>query len=492
MKTMKYSMVFLFSFFVILSTTAQKMSKTKKEKRNEKKSIECCQNHSGKTPIVINLDFTEKKFENLDRLEELKKGDLYQLRIKNINLNLYNVLIENKDSLIKTDIPLFPFDLMNLDNLSKIIAELSPISTISESTKIGFGGDVALTKDSIISKNRIIERMNLESKFLLTIKDSIYYSKISIDSLQFSMNKRALSYIVENNNSDYYNYLKSSFNMENALKSTEKIRMKIKGILDKLKESFLKYQTFYTENKAIIDKTINLNKRNKEINEAYAKAIESINNVYTSIDANKVYTWFNSLILLENNNSGEYLSLPMQKAGDITNFKIKVVPKKSEYGLSSYQSNLQFPTYTKPYLGIGMGFYISTMYNEAFSINSTKVDTVTSYNVIDEKPLHSEIGFATLLYYGVRFNNSNCGIHLTFGPAFSISNKISPRLAVGGGFSFGKKQMLTVDFMAIAGYAERLSKVYSVDGIFTVQPQNITVSKLKYGGAISFGYIYKF
>ena len=460
---MKYCLVFLFSFTLILSASAQKT-------------------------IIISLDFAEKKFENLNMLEELTRGDFYQLKIKNINLNLYDVSIEYKDSTINSNVEFPAFDLINIDNLSKLIDKLSPLSTYSE-TRI-----VRTKKDTvdIVAKNKLIERMNNELKFLLKTESRIYMKNLSLDSLKLSLNKRALSYYVEKTNSDYFNYLRDQINIESAFKKVEELRTEIKDISHELKEAYLSYEIYISDNKSVIESDTELNKRNNELNEAFSSANQNITLLYSSVDAEKVYTWFNALTILENCSSGEFVSLPMQKEGDITNLKINVVPKKPEYGLSSYKSNLQFPTNTKKYLGIGMGYYISTMHDEAFSINSTQIDTVTTYNVIDENTPHSEIGFATLLYYGARFNNSGFGFHFTIGPAFSISNKIKPRLTSGLGFSFGKKQMISFDLLLIAGNVDRLSAVYPVKGVFSAKPDNVVVSKLQYGGAISFGYIYKF
>jgi len=490
MKTIKYFVVFLFSCTVILSASSQETTKCPTEKKNVKKSNKVSQAQSGKSPFIINLDFAEKKFENLGILEEISRGDFYQLKIKNINLNLYNVLIENKDSSLNNVVEFPTFDLMNIDNLSKIIGGLSPLATIS-GTKIT-SQQVSQGTPYTETKKNIIERMNKELKFLLKINNRIYIKNLSLDSLQLSLNKRALSYFVEKNSSDYFNYLKSSFNIENAFKKAEELRSNTKGILMELSESYLNYELYTSENKLVIENDTTLNQRNKTLNEAYSIANQNITNLYSFIDAGKVYAWFSSLTLLENNNSGEFVSLPLQKEGDITYLKINIVPKKSEYGLSSYQSNLQFPIYTKSYLGIGMGYYISNLYNEAFSINSTIVDTVKSFNIIDENTSDTEIGFATLLYYGTRFNKSKFGFHFTIGPAFSISNKIKPRLTSGAGFSFGKKQMLSFDILLIVGYVDRLSNAYPINEVFSDRPENITVSKLKYGAAISFGYIYKF
>lgn len=407
-------------------------------------------------------------------------------------MNLYDILIENKDSTIKNVIDFPTFDLMNIDNLSKILAELSPLPTSAKPAGLG-PTSTPSPPQSWFDKNKIfIERMNDELLFLLKIKSLSNMLNISIDRLQFSLNKRALSYMVESKDSEYSNYLRSSFSLENALITAETIRYKIKNTLNKLNNSNLAYESFLAEYRTTIEKDTILNKRNKEIKEAYSMANQSINKIYSSIDAGKVYAIFNPLTLLENNNHREYVSLPMQQKSDMTDLIIKIVPKKNEYGLSHYQSELQFPTYKNSYLGIGMAYYISTLYNDAFSFTSTIVDTVTSYNIVDEHSLHSEIGIATLLYYGKRFKNSKFGYNFTIGPAFSISNKIKPRLTTGVGLSCGKKQMFMIGFMLMAGYVDRLSNAYSIIRTGSAIPENITVSKLRYGFAGSLGYIYKF
>jgi len=99
---------------------------------------------------------------------------------------------------------------------------------------------------------------------------------------------------------------------------------------------------------------------------------------------------------------------------------------------------------------------------------------------------------STLLHFGWKLKNPYLGFHGSIGPAFSISNKVKPRLAIGGGLSFGKKQMLTIDVLGLGGYVNRKSEGYSTKDSYSAEPGQIVVSKLNFGWGISIGYIYKF
>jgi hypothetical protein len=492
MKTLKFSMVLLFSIVFILGSSAQKLTNAENVKEISKKRVKTQVGKSINTPTVISLDFNERKFENITKLEEISRGDFYQLNIKNINLNLYSVQLENKDSVIQSAVSFPTFDLISLDNLSEYLNGLSPLITSAQKNKY-IPPNMPSPPISRSDENIIyIERMNWELVRLTQVKNNLNRVLMSIDSLQLSLNKCSLSYLVENRKSNYLNYLNSKFFLENALQATEFIRSKIKDISNYLNESSMKYETFMADEKLYTVTDTVIIKRDKELKQAFSITIESIIKVYSSIDAAKIFAWFSSLTIMENNNTWEYNSLPLQKTGDRTSLIIKVVPKSTDYRLSSYQTEIQFPTYTRSYIGIGMAYYVSSLYNDSFSFTTSMVDTVASYTIVDETPKKSEIGIATLLYFGGRLKDRDLGGHITIGPAFSISNKIKPRLTTGLGLSFGKKQMLSFDLLFMVGYVDRLSNAYPIDGVFSASPSNITVSKLQYGGAFSLGYIYKF
>src|SRR5690606_3165946 len=67
---------------------------------------------------TIEINFKDKSFTGCNWLKEvnnLKTGDLFQLKIKNLNMNLYKVVIDKKDTIVSSGVSSFPtFDLINL------------------------------------------------------------------------------------------------------------------------------------------------------------------------------------------------------------------------------------------------------------------------------------------------------------------------------------------------------------------------------------------
>src|SRR5690606_18606878 len=178
----------------------------------------------------------------------------------------------------------------------------------------------------------------------------------------------------------------------------------------------------------------------------------------------------------------------------------QILPKKEEYDLQSYQTEISFPIRKKVFTGIGMSFYYAGFSNnESYSIQSMVSDNESmSYNIVDEKNAKGELGLTSLLHFGYRPFYDWCdkgdriAFNLVVGPALSLTNPIKPRIAVGGGIAIGRRNMLTINALCLAGYIEKKSEQHNVNTGITVKPENITVAKLDGSAAYSLGYIYKF
>jgi hypothetical protein len=255
----------------------------------------------------------------------------------------------------------------------------------------------------------------------------------------------------------------------------------------------LLYSKFYAEKQSEIYSDTTLRRTDKEIKLAYSAVIDSAFKVFESIKTEKIITWLTPLIYLENNKNTTYVSLPITLRKDLTTLSVNIEPKKPEFGLQNYKAELSFPIQKRRYIGTGVSFYVSSLYSEAFSIQATKLDTVnTDYKLISEEPLKAEIGLSTLLYFGKKFYNSDWGGHFLIGPSLSLSTKVKPRLSIGAGISYGKKQMVTLGIIGMGGYVDKRSVVYEENKTYKVKPNQITVSKLDFGYGLSMGYIYKF
>lgn len=185
--------------------------------------------------------------------------------------------------------------------------------------------------------------------------------------------------------------------------------------------------------------------------------------------------------------------MPFQHSEDISKLTIRLIPKKPEYG-QSYVATYRFP-FDKFYAGIGGSFYYANFRHESYSIRETVItDSISTFSLVDEENPRGEIGIAVLLHVGSKIGGKGFGLHGTVGPGLSLANKPLPRIAGGGGVSFGKRNgMLSLDLLCVAGNVNVKSNLFN-DTNYQIneRPESATVTKLKATWGLSLGYIYRF
>jgi len=460
---------------------------------------------------TVRIDFETKRVELPG---SMKNGDLCYLKISNINLNLYKINIDSKDSSFTSNVSFPSFEMVGLDKLTTLLSNLTELTTLSQSLEL-LNIDVSkfkalsdkYQKELLISrsieldvvkklmadsgKENIINEINARTTELKKLGFVLEDRNLSIDSLKLIIQTSYLSYFTNKNN--IKNDIKNKISCSDILKKSEENRSKIKETIKYLEVKSTSYTGFYNKNKSKIDNDPDLKKADKELKEAFSSSIESAFEVYESISSEKVVGFLKTLIYVENNSSTTFTSLPIRLKGDITTVNIKIEPQKEEFCLPKFHTELNLNLPDKIYIGTGISFYKSNLINDNYSVRAIVVDSLnTNYSIVEENLDEKEIGISTLLHFGWKTCINDFGLHFSIGPALSISTTIKPRLAFGGGISYGKKQMLTFDILAMGGLTDRKSNAFSVDDIYSERPAQITVSKLSFGYALSFGYIYKF
>ena len=217
------------------------------------------------------------------------------------------------------------------------------------------------------------------------------------------------------------------------------------------------------------------------------------NTIKEAVNAEKSIELLKSIIFLKVK-IGTYKSLPIQFKGDQAQVKLKFEPRKPEYNLQSYEMPFVFPLKSDNYWSIGVSFYGSNLYDQRYSTKGkAKTDSTQVFTLVQEKEQKSEIGIATLLRAGEKFGDEKkCGVHISLGPAISISEKIRARLLLGGGFSAGKKHSISVDIGGIVGHVDRISNAFDLNEEYSQKPENITISELQVGYFIAIGYLFRF
>jgi hypothetical protein len=221
-----------------------------------------------------------------------------------------------------------------------------------------------------------------------------------------------------------------------------------------------------------------------ESNKAVAEFKELIN-------ADTIEKLFTSILNLTSGRC--FTSAPIQFTKEQTKLKVELSPKAEKSPLPTYNFGpYLFPVDFKTYWSVGSVFYYANgLTNERYSSIGTTVGNTTTYRIIEEDEINNELGIAALLRYGKKSESSDWGRHFSVGTGLSIEKSPKPRLLIGGGLSYGKKHNFTFDLGLIAGYTDTKSKVIDLNTVYTEKPSNITVTKLKAGAFVSFGYMFK-
>lgn len=143
----------------------------------------------------IEFDFATKIF-TTQFPQKIKKGKFYKINIQNINMNLFNVSIDKKDSIIVSDVQFPTLDLLGLDGINKVITSIvattkssSPIQSIQNE----------LSKKELDKAALYIQKMNLQSNIesynsfsskLKNDQKSLIIEKGIYDSLSNDMQKK--------------------------------------------------------------------------------------------------------------------------------------------------------------------------------------------------------------------------------------------------------------------------------------------------------------
>jgi predicted nucleic acid-binding Zn-ribbon protein len=444
---------------------------------------------------TIEIDFGCKKLTET-KIKRIMPDELYQIKVKGINQNLYKVSINTKDSTLSKSLKTPLFGEFNLEALSSAIAGLSSFS--SSIAKID--SENALRPDQknakiksnkfpilLVPDEEVISRMRLEGDFYSDKRLELELIVNSISTLNLDIQKQRLK-------SNHLENKCDGITSDSALDLIEKVIKDIQNLKITIIDRRNTYEMFSRKEIQKIALDTNLIAIDKSIKDAYDKFILTIGSLRETMNAEKVYEVISLLTTIENNSSNEYLSLPFQLQGEQATIKLTITPREEKSLLQSFQTQLVFPHSVKDYNVIGISFYGSNLRDNAYSTVETIINDSTSfYNLKAESGNRTEIGIAALLRHGIKLNEANnFGVHFSLGTGVSISNKIKPRILVGAGTSFGRKHMLAIDFGGAIGYADRLSSIYIGKADIPKKPENFVVSKLSTGLFGSIGYIFQF
>jgi hypothetical protein len=463
----------------------------------------------------VTLDFKTGKITNLDLLKNLEDGDFYTLKITNINETLYEVALNHSDSTVQSKQSMPDFGGINLDALSKLIGGIGPFQTLSGIVPVIMSSQKNATEKAkevneyfklhnesyelwddgpitslAVDEEAIKLRMQSEKKELEAFKQEITDVKIKIDDFYLAVNKATLTSYQE------FGPYDTSYDFGKAWEEIELLRNDIKDLMTRVKSAHQDYNQFsgVEKNESIIASDDELKKADSGIKGAYGELVKLCDQLLESVNASKSKELLTSVVLHNNNASMTYKSMPMQFHGNEGSLKINIKPRTDDLKLQSYSTELHFPARPKTYAGAGLTFFYTGLHDDTYSIRSSALnDSTTAYSLVQEQKQDGEFGSALLLKYGRKVENlKSVGVHVSVGPAVSITNKLKPRLALGAGLTIGNQNCLTIDVGGMFGYSERLSNAYDLKESYTEKPTQTTVSVLRKDYFIGIGYMYRF
>jgi hypothetical protein len=164
----------------------------------------------------------------------------------------------------------------------------------------------------------------------------------------------------------------------------------------------------------------------------------------------------------------EFVSLPYALRGDITEFEVKLD------GPQPYSTILYMPNKKNSSWSFSTGVYVSGLKAKenswAYKANLQQQPGTTppiydtlDYTLIKESGSKIEAGISALLHVGAFIRNSDFGYHFAFGPGLSMDSKPRPRVMIGAGGMFGRKNQLMFTVGWLGGAVRNLSDVYEAD-----------------------------
>jgi hypothetical protein len=498
------------------------------------------ENSPSKIPRIV-LNFKNKTFaEELSSFEDLKAGDLYQVEIKDINLNLYKVQINKTDSTLSSGSPADIFSTINIETLSSLVSSLSPLGEIAGTIPFEFPTEFVIANKSV---RQLDFTLTDSTKAMETIpREDIdeytgyaYAAKVrstnpavkregAADIIKAAHKKNVEQYAallqlnqqIEDVKLKYQKYLLKKeledpannrlLSLLSELEEAEilKVNTKFNELLKQANSLFLENKVAYLNYLSLIDpfiKQVNENDQLKagdaKIRQFYDEQLKLQNEVNKSMNSQAQLSLLKEIIAFENNKGNIYTSFPMQFSQEQATVTISVSPRFESNILQSYKTTLAFPVKDKKdFWGISTGFFLSNLTNIPYSTSASITETQdTVFGFVPEERSPFEFGVSAMVRYGHKVKKGNdyrdnIFWHVGFGPGVSITDKIKPRLLAGGGLAFGSKKKVLLDIGGIIGATDKLSNAYKPENTYSPRPENYTPSVVKLGGYFSLSYLF--
>lgn len=466
-------------------------------------------------PTVIKLDLGGKKLVyDKAKLNNLQKGDFYQIEITDASSSLYKYSIGNKDSSTSSSLNFPTFATLPIDGLTAAVAGLSSLGGLLGSISKSERDVVELTRyylsmmdltenDEKVLKANIATKIPKDTRAQVT--PILYAAKENIRSFLTDIEEEKR--IVDNILMDIYKAVLADQVKENSANPFGKIQdpgsligeiFQTRNRLDEKSQNiaaeYKNYRTILGNNEfeSAISKDDQLKALDAQIRKAYDEFEPAIQKLMGPISGDNFFK-LASLLIPSINKTTVFKSLPIQLTEEQTVLEIKATPRSDGFGLPEYHTKIKFPINDKSFWGLSSGLYVSFPADDAYSVRTTFSKTDTTFSLVNENPEKLEVGFNTLIRRGWKIgSNQSTFWHVGFGPGLTVTNKVKPRFLLGTGLAFGNKHAFLIDFGLITGYYDVLSNAFEANNLenIPIAPTDYMKSKLKAGGYFSIGYLF--
>jgi hypothetical protein len=404
--------------------------------------------------------------------KKIKLGEFYQVKIKNINQNLFLININNTDTILSTKSKTPTFEDLNL-SLPKFDDKKLEKNNSEKAAPTHIDG-----LSEILSKNE--EAIIDFNKSVSNIVDDIDKLKVKIN------NVRLQALLITGGQGS------SGSNLESYVFDLQRASNNLKDVNNKVAECFKKYLQDTKGYQSSISENDYYKKADEALKANFVELQKNIGSLKESISADKAFDYLFTLVTISNNSKGDYYSLPLQFSGEQTRLVVSITPRDTKYNLQSYSTQIILPLVPLRYNVTGISYYYSRLTDEEYSIEKP---TDTTYRYSFQSGTEGEGGLAASYRAGIKLTKCPwLGFHASIGAGMSISKKIRPRILLGGGLSFGKKHMLAVDGGFIFGYVDKKNSTLDFTKTYSEKqrPEPIIVSQIEQSCYLSIGYLFSF
>jgi hypothetical protein len=408
--------------------------------------------------------------------KKIKLGEFYQVKIKNINQNLFLININNTDTILSTKSKTPTFEDLNLS-----------LPKLDDKSPQAFG--ISSFKNTISGTNDALSEI-LSTNYVAIIDFNKSVSNIvdDIDKLKVKINNVRLQALLITGGQG-----SSGPNFESYVLDLQSASNNLKDVNNNVADSFKKYLQDTKSYQSSISENDDYKKADEAVKANFVELQKNIGSLKESISADKAFEYLFTLVTINNNSKGDYYSLPLQYSGEQTRLLVSITPRDTKYNLQSYSTQIIFPLVPPKYNVTGVSYYFSWLTDEEYSIEKP---TDTTYRYSFHSGTEGEGGLAASYRAGIKmFPKSEWfGAHISLGAGLSLSKKIRPRILLGGGLSFGKKHMLAVDGGFIFGYVDKKNSTLDFTKTYSEKqrPEPIIVSQIEQSCYLSIGYLFSF